>query len=479
MAESQEYVGAAGTNYFETDLLVRELVGAALPDERRDAALAELSAFGRECGETLAPLIDISHRDENRPRLLQFDRWGNRIDKIAYCAEQVEARRRAMGGGLLPPVPLVERMTKAYLLNQNGEGGITCPLAMTDGLVQLLDWKGTEAQKARYLPLLNDASVDTPLTAGQMVTERQGGSNVGENETRAVKQDDGSWRLTGLKWFCSNPGELWVTTAKPEGSDLVGLFLMPRRLPDGSLNACRILNLKDLSATWGKATAEIEFEGAYAEAIGRPSHGMALLLGTVLRTSRIHVAAASLGFGRRALVEAELWCAQRRVLGKPIAELPHVAATLQRMRTRQKGATLAVYRMLAAVDAGDPSADSLVPLLKIGVSRDGSEQVRDARLLFAGNAVLRDFSILPRLAEDAITQEIWEGTHPIIAGHALKALRRERSREAFLSMLPDASANLLSERLGMYDESEAVSVCEHAYDSLKDALMLSRESVPV
>jgi len=133
----------------------------------------------------------------------------------------------------------------------------------------------------------------------------------------------------------------------------------------------------------------------------------------------------------------------------------------------------------AAVDAGDPSADSLVPLLKIGVSRDGSEQVRDARLLFAGNAVLRDFSILPRLAEDAITQEIWEGTHPIIAGHALKALRRERSREAFLSMLPDASANLLSERLGMYDESEAVSVCEHAYDSLKDALMLSRESVPV
>jgi len=206
---------------------------------------------------------------------------------------------------------------------------------------------------------------------------------------------------------------------------------------------------------------------------------MALLLGTVLRTSRIHVAAASLGFGRRALVEAELWCAQRRVLGKPIAELPHVAATLQRMRTRQKGATLAVYRMLAAVDAGDPSADSLVPLLKIGVSRDGSEQVRDARLLFAGNAVLRDFSILPRLAEDAITQEIWEGTHPIIAGHALKALRRERSREAFLSMLPDASANLLSERLGMYDESEAVSVCEHAYDSLKDALMLSRESVPV
>jgi putative acyl-CoA dehydrogenase len=478
MSEDQDYKGASGTNFFDTDALVRRLVSEALPEGRREAALAEISAFGAECGGAIGSLVEIAHRDDRRPRLEQYDRWGGRADRVVYCSEQVEARRRAMAGGLLPPVPLVERMTKAYLLNQNGEGGITCPLAMTDGLVELLDRRGTEEQKKRYLPLLRDPSVDTPLTAGQMVTERQGGSNVSENETRAVRQADGTWRLTGLKWFCSNPGELWVTTAKPEGSSSVGLFLMPRRLEDGSLNACRILRLKDLSATWGKATAEIEYEGAYAEAVGRPSHGMAILLGSVLRTSRIHVAAASLGFGRRALVESELWSEHRRVLGAPIRELPHVRRTLERMRRKQRGATLAFYRMLAAIDAGDPAADALVPLLKIGVSRDGTEQVREARLLFAGNGTLRDFSILPRLHEDALTQEIWEGTHPIIAGHALKALRRERSRAAFLALLDDEARKAVSAGLAGYDEADAVAVCELAYDAYKASLIRSAETVP-
>lgn len=467
MAEPDDYQGAAGTNYFETDSLVHRLVSDVTPQDRREAVLEELSSLGASCGGKLSSLIETAHKDENKPRL-----EGNRV---VYCREQVEARRQAMDAGLLPPVSITERMTKAYLLNQNGEGGITCPLAMTDGLVALLEARGTEEQKNRYLPLLRDSSVDTPLTAGQFVTERQGGSNVSENETRAVQQPDGTWKLSGVKWFCSNPGDLWVTTAKPEGRDAVGLFLVPRVKPDGSLNTHKLTGLKDLSGTYGKATAEVEYDGTYAESIGRPSHGLAILLRTVLKTSRVHVAAASLGFGRRALVEAMGWAQGRVVLGKPVGELPHVKATLAEMQTRQQGATLAVYRMFSALEAGDPSAEVLVPLLKIGVSRDASRQVREARLLFGGSGTVRDFSILPRLSEDALIQEIWEGTHPILAGHALKALRREPSREAFLSILPDDIANLLSERLGDHDDSEAVSVCEHAYQSLTTSLLRSWE----
>ncbi|PCI38591.1 MAG: acyl-CoA dehydrogenase [Elusimicrobia bacterium] len=470
MAEKEEFKGAVGTNYFETDPLVRGLVCGALPDDRRETVMEELSAFGAACGGELASLITTAHRDENKPKI-----DGNRV---VYCAEQVQARRKAMDLGLLPPVPLVERMTKAYLLNQNGEGGITCPLAMTDGLVALLESHGSADQKKRYLPLLRDSSVDTPLTAGQFVTEKQGGSNVSENETRAVQQADGSWRLTGLKWFCSNPGDLWVTTAKPEGSEIVGLFLVPRLKPDGSPNTHKLLDLKNLSGTYGKATAEIEYEGTYAESIGRPSHGLAILLGSVLKTSRIHVAAASLGFGRRALVEATTWGRERIVLKRPIHDIPHVRSKLDAMKDRQEGATMAVFRMFFAVEAKDPSADVLIPLLKIGVSRDASRQVRDARLLFAGNAVDRDFSILPRLSEDALIQEIWEGTHPILAGQALKALRRQRSRDAFLAILPDAIADLLSDRLGDFSDDESVSVCIHAYESLKTSLLRSRESIP-
>lgn len=434
MAQPTDYRGPDGLNFFEQDELLKRLLERRLPAGGRKAALERLSALGADCGGRLGRLIEAAHDPALEPRLRRYDRWGARVDEVVYCAEQLEARRLAFSHGLLPPTPLFERMAKAYLLNQNGEGGITCPLAMTDGLVQLLEEEGTPGQRERWLPLLLDPDGPLPLAAGQYVTERQGGSTVSENETRAEPSADGSWRLTGLKWFCSNPAELWVTTAKPKGSENVALFLMPRVRPDGTLNEARVLRLKDLSGTRGKATAEVEYERAYAELIGRPSHGLALLLRSVLRVSRIHVGAAGCSFMRRALVEARLFSKGRLVLGRPLCELPHAKRVLDRLETLWTAGLLCYFEELAALEADAPAAEVLVPLLKIQNSRLGTEAVRQARLLMAGNAVLRDFSILPRLAEDALIQEIWEGTHPILAGHALRALRRPASRSAFLAL---------------------------------------------
>jgi putative acyl-CoA dehydrogenase len=418
-------------NPFLSDELVAGLVRKRLPSGKAAGTLERLSALGELCGGRLGELVESAHQDGKYPRLRRFDRWGERVDEIEYCAEQREARRLAMGQGVLPPTPLLERMTKAYLLNQLGEGGVTCPLAMTDGLVQLLEAHGTPAQKKRWLPLVLDADGPTPLTGGQFVTEKQGGSNVSANETRAVPSKDGSWRLTGLKWFCSNPGELWVTTAKPEGTKHIALFLVPRRRLDGSLNECHILRLKDLSGTRGKATAEVEYKGAYAELIGRPSQGLAILMSTVIRTSRIHVAAGSLGMMRRALVEARTYSSERLALGKPIAALPLLSRTLAQLEEAQLGATLAFFEMLDAIEKDDPSAEVLIPLLKIAISEAASRQVREARLILAGNGMLRDFSILPRLAEDALIQETWEGTRSVLAAHVEKALRKPASKAAF------------------------------------------------
>ncbi len=432
-----------------------------------------LSAFGALCGERLGDLVEKAHRPEYDPKLARYDRWGERIDRIEYCAEVIEARRLSLEAGVLPPTPLYERMAMAYLLNHNGEGGITCPLAMTDGLVQLLEERGTLEQRARYLPLLHNADCETPLTAGQFVTEKQGGSNVSENETEAEKQKDGSWRLTGLKWFCSNPGELWVTTAKPRGSNHIALFLMPRKLSDGRLNDAHILRLKDLSGTRGKATAEVEFKGAYAELIGRASRGLPLLLGTVLRTSRIHVAAASLGFLRRAELEASIFCRERIVLGSPAAKFSHVRKELEALARLRKSASLAFFAMLDAVENKSPAADVLVPMMKIHISQMATDGVRRARLLLAGHGTLRDFSILPRLTEDALIQEIWEGTHPILAGHAAKALLRPRSGSAFRALLHPDDQERLSERTrrlaaaGAPEREEAaLPLCERAFSYL-------------
>jgi len=392
--------------------------------------------------------------------LERYDRWGMRVDFIHYCPEQLEARRLVLQSGVLPPVPLWERMVKAYLANQVGEGGVTCPLTMTDGLTQVLLAHGTESQKKRWLPLLADPGTPTPLTGGQYITERQGGSVVSENETRAVPAPDGTWRLTGLKWFCSNPGELWVTTAKPEGSNAVALFAVPRRLSDGTLNECHILRLKDICGTRGKATAEVEYRGARAELIGRPAHGLAILMGVVIKTSRMHVVAGSLGMMRRALLEAGAYARARKVMGRPAAELPEVRLGLERIETRWRGAQAAFFEMIRALEEEDPVAEVLVPLLKIGVSKAASEAVREAQMVFGGNGILRDFSILPRLSQDALIQEIWEGTHAVLAGHVEKALRRKDSRRAFEALAGGASL-----------DGSGLALCEEAYARLTRALL--------
>ena len=468
MAVDTDYGGAAGRNFWRDDAALRAAVERRLTPAERSRTLEALDAAGALAGGRLSSLIEESHRDAKLPTLTRYDRWGARVDRIEYAPEQVEARRLAMGLGLLPPTPLLERMAKAVLLNYNGEGGITCPLAMTDGLVQLLEAHGTPEQKRRWLPLALDSSVDTPLTGGQFVTERQGGSNVSENETRAAPAPDGTWLLMGLKWFCSNPGELWVTTAKPAGSDAVALFLVPRRRPDGGLNDAHILRLKDLSGTRGKATGEVEYRGAYAELIGRPSRGLALLLGTVLKTSRIGVGGAALGFAGRAILEARLYAEARVVLGRKVADLGHAKAELAAMERARDRGVAAFFAMLDAVEAGDPAEDVLVPLLKVSLSKMGTDIVRRARLILAGNATLRDFSILPRLAEDALIQEIWEGTHPILASHVDKALRRPASRAAFLKRLKAGPRRGLEERLASPGGQEAL--CDAAYAALAASL---------
>ncbi|MBI3552953.1 MAG: acyl-CoA dehydrogenase family protein [Elusimicrobia bacterium] len=457
MAEA-EYRGIRGTNFFLHDQpLLAWLKRRKAPKD----AVERLTAFGELCGGKLDELIGEAHKDEKLPRLERYDRWGGRIDEIRYCPEQLDARRLVLQSEVLLPTPLWERLVKAYLVNQCGEGGVTCPLAMTDGLARLLEEHGTPEQKKRWLPLVRDPKSPTPLTGGQFVTEKQGGSVVSENETRAVAQKDGTWRLTGLKWFCSNPGELWVTTAKPEGSDTVALFLVPRLKPDGSLNDCHILRLKDLCGTRGKATAEVEYTGAYAELVGRPSHGLAILMKVVIATSRMHVAAGSLGMMRRAMLEAGAYARTRRVMGRPAAELPEVKRSLARIEALWRGAQAAFFEMIRALEDEDPVAEVLVPLLKIGISRAATEAVREAQLVFAGNGILRDFSILPRLSQDALIQEIWEGTHAVLAGHVEKALRRKDSRRAFEALV------------GRLPDLEGLALCEAGYAALTRSLSAS------
>lgn len=423
------YAGTRGLNMWEADEDLRDAVLKRLHDR---AAVDRFKEFGAQVGGRLGDLITEAHAPENLPKLIQRTLGGETVTAVEYCPQQIEARRtlaRAMYG--TPGLPLVERMTLALLSNYAGEGGITCPLAMTEGLIGLLEARGTPEQKA-LLPKLRSDDPDWALTGGQFVTERQGGSNVSANETTATPNDDGSWSLTGVKWFCSNPGEAWVTTAKVAGKDVIGLFLLLRRRADGRLNGHKILRRKQIGGTRGKITVEVEYAGARAQLIGKPREGLAILVDEILSVSRLHVAAAALGFASRALLEAETFAKWRVAYGRRIADMPSVKARLVRMRRERLGMMNAFFTGVDAVASGAPEAEALVPLLKVEVSKRSSFMVREAQLLIGGHGILDDFSPLNRLADDAVVNEIWEGTHPILCGHAGKALRRPRVLDAFL-----------------------------------------------
>lgn len=464
------YFGLPERNYWKADLRFMDAAGPRLTPK----ALDRVEAFGELAGGRLGALIDTAHRPENLPRLAETDLGGRRAAAVRYCPEQVEARRLLARAIYEAPTTLHERMTLAVLASYNGEGGITCPLAMTDGLVGLLERRGTAEQKAELLPRLKSDDPDWALTGGQFVTERQGGSNVGANETVARPAAGGRWTLHGTKWFCSNPGELWVTTAKPEGTNTVALFLVRRRRADGTLNGHKVLRLKEIGGTRGKATVEVEYEGAEAEMIGKAREGLAILVNDILSVSRLHVAAAALGFAGRAVLEAGAFAEWREAYGRRLVDIPAASSRLLSMRGAHRGMAEAFYKGLDAIAADAPDAEVMTPLLKIELSARATDLVREAQLFIGGHGILDDFAPLNRLADDALVNEIWEGTHPILAGHAAKALRRHGPFDAFVERVSakaeperlDAFADLVDQSLDWNDDERGLrdpEICAEAY----------------
>jgi hypothetical protein len=267
--------------------------------------------------------------------------------------------------------------------------------------------------------------------AGQYVTERVGGSNVGANRTTAKKLPNGKWILNGEKWFCSNPGDLWVTTAKIEGTNTIGMFLVPRIKDDDTLNGCYILRKKDIIGSRGKITVETVYEDLEAEELGRVSHGLANLVKYVIKTSRIHLSLAATGIGRRAYMEAYEYIKVREAYGKKVIEFPSIQKQLVEMKVLQSACTLVVFKNISLLDDESPLLQILNPLMKYIASSHATWISKQAILLHGGNGILGDFSCLPRLHNDSIINETWEGTHQVISEHVMKAFARPKAQTAF------------------------------------------------
>lgn len=421
MARLEDFRGIEGTNFFDQDKGFQTLLDHLLPEDERGQIFASLQVCGERVAGRWDELAREASRNENLPRIVKLDRVGRAVEKIDFGPFARQLRREVAELGVLTRARSeLHKFALIYLLAHNGEASVMCGMSCTDGLIRAIEARGSEFLRDTYLPLLK--SIETPLAGAQFVTEKDGGSDVGAIKTEATPNADGTWSVTGNKWFCSNPDEYFAVAARPadarSGTEGIALFMIPRVLPDGRVNALRYHRLKDKFGTRSLPTAEIDFEGATAYAIGEVQDGFKTLMNYVINASRLHNAANACGFLHRAFLEARNYARQREAFSQPIINYPLVQETLITLLERSWRARLLTFRLIALVDQHTitPTDASqamwqrfLTNLAKYRTANVLVDSLRQAILVFGGNGIVEDFTVLPRLLRDSLIIETWEG----------------------------------------------------------------------
>ncbi|MBB5214053.1 acyl-CoA dehydrogenase family protein [Parapusillimonas granuli] len=436
---------ARGINLFAADPYAAPMLRLYLPADLLAHLLPTFDELGGLAGGRLDELADVA--DKHPPTLSVRTRDGRdqsgiakhpayvELEKTAYAKLGLAAMSHRAGVlGWPAPMPPAAKYALSHLFVQ-AEFGLCCPVSMTDSLARTLRKYGDAELIRKVLPQVTAIDFDELRQGAMFMTEQAAGSDVSATETRAEQADDGSWRLTGDKWFCSNPDAgfamvLARSEAKP-GLGGVSLFLLPRDLPDGGHNHYRILRLKDKLGTRSMASGEIRLEGAFAWLVGERGRGFQQMA-DMINNSRLSNGMRAAGLMRRALTEATYFARHRRAFGSRLVDLPLMQRQLLKMLVPTEQARSIMFQTAAALeraDRGDEAARALVriltPLIKFRACRDARKVTGDAMEVRGGCGYIEEWAEA-RLLRDAHLGSIWEGTSNIVALDVLRAIERNR-----------------------------------------------------
>jgi alkylation response protein AidB-like acyl-CoA dehydrogenase len=439
-----------GTNLFRADPNLAFVCASVMAPDVLDRARPELDAMGAVAGGELDALA--AEADRNPPTLRAFDASGRRADEVvfhpayremerlAFCRFGLAAMSHREGVlGWPTRVPHVVKYALSYLFAQ-AEFGILCPVSVTDSTTRMLRWFGSDELKARYLPGLTSTDPAALRQGTQWMTERTGGSDVGASTTRAERGADGTWRLHGEKWFCSNANaDMAITLARPEGAPDgtrgLGMFLVPRLLADGARNAWTINRLKDKLGSRSMATGEVTYAGAVAYPVGDLARGFKQMM-EMVNVSRLSNAMRAAGIMRRCVLESVVHARGRAAFGKALVDLPLMRATLIEMLLDAEAAASVVLHAAAALDRADAggAADRalvrvLTPLAKCWITYRARTVAGDAMSVRGGNGYIEEWPN-GRLLRDAHLGAIWEGTSSVVALDVQRAVLKDGGLEA-------------------------------------------------
>jgi putative acyl-CoA dehydrogenase len=391
--------------------------------------------------------------NEHPPVLRTHDRFGNRIDEVDYLPQYHELMRTAVEHGL-HGAPWADERAGAHVARAAkvmawgvADAGHLCPISMTYAVVPAL--RATPELSARYEPLLTNRVYDHGLRpplgkggliAGMSMTEKQGGSDVRANTTRAVPQPDGSYRLTGHKWFTSAPmSDLFLTLAQTDGG--LSCFLVPRVLPDGARNAFFLQRLKDKLGNKSNASAEIEYADAVGWLVGPQGRGVRTIIEMVNMT-RLDCALMAASGMRIGVANAVHHATHRGVFGARLLEQPAMVNVLADLAIESEAATTVVLRLAGAVDRAIRGDSQEAAVRRVGLAvtkywlcKRWSAHAAESLECLGGNGYVEE-SGLPRLYREAPLVSIWEGSGNVAALDTLRAMVREPDTiEAFFGEL--------------------------------------------
>ncbi len=490
---------------------------AALEREGAGWAADELVALGKRAGS--AEVFGWARlANDNSPVLRVFDEKGRRVDAVEYHPHYhalmnlsseygLHARswEHLAEGRTRRPGEAVARAAGFYMMAQ-AEAGHCCPITMTHASIPTLLLNPDLAREwlpkivARdYQPELAPIAQKRAVKFGMGMTEKQGGTDVRTNTTRAQPTSDGTFRLTGHKWFMSAPmSDAFFVLAQAPGG--LSCFLVPRVLSDGSLNAIRLQRLKDKLGNRSNASSEAEFVGAHGWLVGEEGRGVPAIIEMVTYT-RLDCAIASAGLMRLGLEVAARHCAQRTVFQKKLIDQPMMTRVLAELTLDAEAAMMLAMRLAGSFDRADADEDEaayrrlMTPVIKYWVCKAAPPFLYEAMECMGGNGYVEE-GPLARAYREAPVNAIWEGSGNVMCLDVLRVLQRspesaERVVERFAGAASDpdmiAAVDRLKQMLRAPTEADgryltetlalvgaAVEMRKHAPAALADAFVASR-----
>ncbi|MGW2614996.1 acyl-CoA dehydrogenase family protein [Streptomyces sp. NPDC001500] len=406
-----------------------------------DEAHAELSALGRAAGSAQVQEW-AAQADRHPPELRTHDRHGRRVDEVDFHP----AWHRLLGKGVGAQLTAAwarpgghVRRAAGFLVWTQVDAGTCCPLSMTHAAVPAL--RAAPELAAEWEPRLTSTVYDRELRPARLkagalfgmgMTEKQGGSDVRANTTVATAlAEDGTYELTGHKWFCSAPmsdGFLVLAQARSaRGGGGLTCFLVPRVLEDGARNVFRLQRLKDKLGNRSNASGEVEFDGTWARRVGDEGRGVRTIIDMVAAT-RVDCVLGSAGLMRQAVAQAIHHCTYREAFGGKLVDKPLMRNVLADLAVESEAATALALRLAAAYDDDGEQERALlriaVPAAKYWVTKRCAPVAVEASECLGGNGYVEE-SGMPRLVRESPLNSVWEGAGNVQALDVLRALQRE------------------------------------------------------